>query len=65
MIPSGTYLNEAMTDGKNDGLLDFLKSDSNYFGGIEQTKDDGCGNFKKPSHEFIRVDFKNWGNLNF
>ena len=66
---SGTYLNEAMTDGKNDGLLDFLKSDSNYFGGIvTNTKDDGSGVwkvFKKPSHKFIRGDFKNWGNLNF
>ena len=66
---SGTYLNEAMTDGKNDGLLDFLKSDSNYFGGIvTNTKDDGSGVwkvFKKPSHKFIRGDFKNWENLNF
>ena len=66
---SGTYLNEAMTDGKNDGLLDFLKSDSNYFGGIvTNTKDDGSGVwkvFKKPSQKFIRGDLKNWENLNF
>ena len=66
---SGTYLNEAMTDGKNEGLLDFLKSDSNYFGGIvTNTKDDGSGVwkvFKKPSQKFIRGDLKNWENLNF
>ena len=65
----GTYINEAMTDGKNDGLLDFLKSDSNYFGGIvTNTKEDGSGVwkvFKQPSKKFIRGELKNWENLNF
>jgi len=65
----GTFINEAMTDGKNDGLLDFLKSDSNYFGGIvTNTKEDGSGVwkvFEKRSQKFIRGDLKNWENLNF
>ena len=65
----GTYINEAMTDGKNDGLLDFLKSELNYFGGIvTNTKDDDSGVwkvFKKHSQKFIRGDLKNWENLNF
>jgi hypothetical protein len=65
----GTFLNEAMTDGKNDGLLDFLDSNSDYFGGIvTNTLEDGSGVwkvFKQRSKKFIRGDLKNWENINF